>query len=41
MTFDNSYSLLRSKRLHYSVYVTEPLRKMQISPGDPVGAEEV
>ncbi|KAJ8984842.1 hypothetical protein NQ317_013043 [Molorchus minor] len=32
VTFDNTYSLLRSKKLHYCVYVTPPLSKMNILP---------
>lgn len=28
VTFDNSYSLLRSKKLHYSVYVTQSVTKI-------------
>ncbi|XP_060529229.1 SEC14-like protein 4 [Cylas formicarius] len=34
VTFDNSYSLLRSKKIHYCVYVTPPLNKMNIVPTD-------
>ncbi|ERL89535.1 hypothetical protein D910_06901 [Dendroctonus ponderosae] len=37
VTFDNSYSLLRSKRLHYSVYLTEPLNKIEILPREQAG----
>lgn len=32
VTFDNSYSLMRSKKLHYCVDVTPPLNKMNIIP---------
>ncbi|KAJ8918626.1 hypothetical protein NQ315_013132 [Exocentrus adspersus] len=32
--FDNSYSLLRSKKIHYSVYITLPLNKLNILPTD-------
>ncbi|XP_050304373.1 SEC14-like protein 2 [Anthonomus grandis grandis] len=32
VTFDNSYSLLRNKKLHYCIYVTPPLKKMTILP---------
>lgn len=28
VTFDNSYSLLRSKKLHYSVYLTHSVTKL-------------
>lgn len=31
VTFDNSYSLLRSKKLHYIVYVTQPLNEVDMS----------
>ncbi|KAJ8964509.1 hypothetical protein NQ314_004797 [Rhamnusium bicolor] len=34
VTFDNSYSLLRSKKIHYSVYITLPLSKLNILPTD-------
>lgn len=34
VTFDNSYSLMRSKKLHYCVDVTPPLNKMNILPTD-------
>ncbi|XP_018568661.1 SEC14-like protein 2 [Anoplophora glabripennis] len=32
--FDNSYSLMRSKKVHYCVYVTLPLNKLNILPTD-------
>ncbi|RZC38237.1 SEC14-like protein 3, partial [Asbolus verrucosus] len=32
VTFDNSYSLLRSKKLHYNVSLTPPLEKLNILP---------
>lgn len=34
MIFDNSYSLLRNKKIHYCVYVTLPLNKLNILPSD-------
>ncbi|KAK9889781.1 hypothetical protein WA026_007158 [Henosepilachna vigintioctopunctata] len=34
VTFDNSYSLLRSKKLHYRVYLAPPLSDLGILPED-------
>ncbi|KAJ8952819.1 hypothetical protein NQ318_008140 [Aromia moschata] len=34
VTFDNTYSVLRSKKLQYCVYVTPPLEKLNILPPD-------
>nr|XP_023024344.1 SEC14-like protein 4 [Leptinotarsa decemlineata] len=34
VTFDNTYSLLRSKKLQYCIFVTQPLDKMNIIPTD-------
>jgi len=31
VTFDNSYSYLRNKKLHYNIYVTPPLENLNIS----------
>ncbi|KAK4875148.1 hypothetical protein RN001_011570 [Aquatica leii] len=31
VVFDNSYSILRSKKLHYNILVTEPLDKLDVS----------
>ncbi|XP_044755169.1 uncharacterized protein LOC123314116 [Coccinella septempunctata] len=32
--FDNSYSLLRGKKLHYRIYVTPPIKDLSISTAD-------
>ncbi|XP_045474000.1 SEC14-like protein 4 [Harmonia axyridis] len=32
--FDNSYSLLRSKKLFYKVYVTPPIKELSVTPTD-------
>lgn len=32
VTFDNSYSLLRSKKIQHCIFITPPVRKVDISP---------
>ncbi|CAH1280313.1 unnamed protein product [Diabrotica balteata] len=34
VTFDNKYSMFRSKTIHYRIYVTPPLEKLNIIPRD-------
>ncbi|VEN40858.1 unnamed protein product [Callosobruchus maculatus] len=34
ITFDNTYSLMRSKIIHYCIFVTPPLEKLNILPTD-------
>ncbi|CAH0556097.1 unnamed protein product [Brassicogethes aeneus] len=41
VTFDNSYSLLRSKKLTYSVYVTEPISTLNIIPPEDAKIEDL
>ncbi|XP_019881886.1 SEC14-like protein 2 [Aethina tumida] len=41
VTFDNSYSLLRSKKITYCVYVTPPLSKMDILPSEDAKIEDL
>ncbi|KAL3267885.1 hypothetical protein HHI36_007025 [Cryptolaemus montrouzieri] len=36
VTFDNSYSLLRSKKLQYRVFITPPLGELGILPDDAI-----
>jgi hypothetical protein len=40
VTFDNSYSLLRSKKLHYEILVTPPVEKMNILPQEDENIDE-
>lgn len=39
ITFDNTYSVLRSKTIHYCIYVTPPLKKLDVLPTDEAVAE--
>lgn len=34
MTFDNTYSMLRSKKIHYSIYLTPSAKKLNLLPTD-------
>ncbi|CAH1987338.1 unnamed protein product [Acanthoscelides obtectus] len=34
ITFDNTYSMMRSKTIHYCIFVTPPLEKLNILPTD-------
>lgn len=40
VTFDNTYSLMRSKKIHYCVYVTPSIDKMNILPAEENTADE-
>lgn len=39
--FDNTYSVLRSKKIHYCVYTTLPITKLNILPDEDLWKEEL